>query len=239
MVLRETWQLRDISRSLIPHSNFNRRISLILRNDNLLFGMNHLQSDSMPMCCPAPLLRGWPIWSERVAYFAPKGRPVCSERVAFLLRNTHLLVKHAWTISIALLRSQICLNCSPILPLSFSSLRPTIKSFTYWKFIPMVRKQGISWSGGTLLRKYSSTNKGSIAVINALRLRYLYFGISTTSIYWYSIPLQAGFPISKITTRLFGFANGITQNTWETKNGSQKPWYQEIRLELCGFKMVH
>ena len=34
--------------------------------------------------------RGWPIWSERVAYFTPKGRPVCSERVALLLRNTQL-----------------------------------------------------------------------------------------------------------------------------------------------------
>jgi hypothetical protein len=40
--------------------------------------------------CPAPLRRGgWPICSEMVAYFTPKGRPVCSESLAFLLRNTH------------------------------------------------------------------------------------------------------------------------------------------------------
>ena len=37
--------------------------------------MNHLQSDSMPLCCLAPQ-RGW---------------PVCSERVAFLLRNTQII----------------------------------------------------------------------------------------------------------------------------------------------------
>src|SRR3972149_2764550 len=44
----------------------------------------------MASCCPAPLppppasflypVRGWPIWSVKVAYFAPTGRPICSEK---------------------------------------------------------------------------------------------------------------------------------------------------------------
>ena len=43
----------------------------------------------MPLYCPAPLRRGgWPICSEKVAYFTPKGRPVCSESPAVLLRKT-------------------------------------------------------------------------------------------------------------------------------------------------------
>ena len=42
----------------------------------------------MPLYCPAPFQQGWPICSETVAYFTPKGRPVCSESPAFLLRET-------------------------------------------------------------------------------------------------------------------------------------------------------
>jgi bacterioferritin (cytochrome b1) len=33
-----------------------------------------------------------------VAYFAPKGRPICSERVAFLLRDTQLGGRPRWTL---------------------------------------------------------------------------------------------------------------------------------------------
>jgi hypothetical protein len=42
--------------------------------------MNHLQSDSMPICCPAPLLQG-------VADLVRKGGLLCSERPAGLLRK--------------------------------------------------------------------------------------------------------------------------------------------------------
>jgi Transposase DDE domain len=58
--------------------------------DNLLLGMNHLQGDSTPPVCPAPFLQGWPISSETVAYFTPKGWPVCSESPADLLRDTQI-----------------------------------------------------------------------------------------------------------------------------------------------------
>jgi hypothetical protein len=51
--------------------------------------MNHLQSDSMPLCCPAPLRQGVADLVRKGGRFTPKGRPICSESLAFLLRNTH------------------------------------------------------------------------------------------------------------------------------------------------------
>ena len=42
----------------------------------------------MPLCCPAPLRQGVADLLRKGGRFTPKGRPICSESLAFLLRDT-------------------------------------------------------------------------------------------------------------------------------------------------------
>ena len=44
----------------------------------------------MPLCCPAPLRQGVADLVRKGGRFTPKGRPICSESLAFLLRDTQL-----------------------------------------------------------------------------------------------------------------------------------------------------